>query len=253
MKVLSKSNIAFITSLHLHKFRQKYQKFIVEGYKSNIEFLKKQKYDLDMLVFSQEDVKMQLEKEVDVNEMSIVYCSPPEMKKISCLVNPSDVLGVYTIKETDVLNLSHLNGNMFILDNVQDPGNCGTIIRIADWFGFSTVIRVNNGADFYHPKVVQASMGSLNNVDLISIDDSNLLSELPFSIYALDMNGVPIVKSTLPAEAAYILGSEGQGVSQALMDMCKDTLSILGANGRTAESLNVAITAGIIAHHTALL
>lgn len=250
MKVLSKSNIAFITSLHLHKFRQKYQKFIVEGYKSNIEFLKKQKYELDMLVVSQEDVKVMIDKEVEVNEMSIVVCTKSEMKKISTLVNPSNVLGVYTIKETGPVSLPNLVGNIFILDNVQDPGNCGTIIRIADWFGFTTVLRVNNGADFYHPKVVQASMGSMNNVDIISIEDVSMLAELPHTVYALDMDGANIVETTLSKTAAYILGSEGQGISEGLLSICNGTLSIPGDCNRTAESLNVAITAGIIAHHT---
>lgn len=248
MQTLSKSNIQYIQSLHQNKYRYQYESFIVEGLKSNIEFLKRQKYETELIVCNDQRVNDILQFLPKVNNEKIRVCAEVFLKKISSLSTTTDVIGIYKMK----MDVVAIDKNIFVLDNVQDPGNAGTIIRIADWFGFGTVIRLHDGVDFYNPKLVQATMGSMNNVNLINLSFDEIC-KLDLPIFTLDMHGKNIKSLELPQVGIYVLGNEGHGLNDKWAAIETRQLAIPGHAKRVAESLNVAITAGIIANHVSLL
>ena len=167
------------------------------------------------------------------------------MAKISLLSTPSDILMVCEIDEKPV-NLE-LNNYILYLDDVQDPGNVGTIIRIADWFGISTVIASYGSADFYNSKVVMASMGSMCNVNLVVNEISNIKTELPdHSVIGTQMHGISVKDYEWPEKAVIVIGNEGKGISSTTQIMCDSVISVPGADNRIADSLNAAISAAII-------
>ena len=131
------------------------------------------------------------------------------------------------------------------LDDVQDPGNVGTIIRIADWFGIKTIIRSTGCADFYNPKVIQATMGSFLNVNLYSEEFENLDNCLHESVGAV-MHGKPINGFNWPDKTLLIMGNEGKGIKAPIHQKLDHLVSIQGAPNRVADSLNVSIASGIL-------
>ena len=242
--MISNSQIKNIRSLKLKKFRQKYYKFIVEGHKSCSEFLKSKRYNINSIFAHQE--WLDSNQNLLANTQCDIYnINPREMAKISLLSTPSDILMVCEMEEVPV-NLE-LNNNILYLDDVQDPGNVGTIIRIADWFGISTVIASTGSADFYNPKVVMASMGSMCNVNLLVNEISNLKVELPnHTIVGTEMQGISVKDYEWPEKSIIVIGNEGKGISSATRELCDSVISIPGTDNRIAESLNAAISAAII-------
>ena len=153
-------------------------------------------------------------------------------------------------REATILNseFSTLNSNLSLaLDGVQDPGNLGTIIRIADWFGIQTIFCSEDTADCYNPKVVQATMGSLAHVHIIYTDLEVLLQSAHCPIYGTLLDGQNIYQQQLSNEGIIVMGNEGNGISPAIRQLVTHKLLIPNYNtaGETAESLNVAIATAI--------
>lgn len=183
-----------------------------------------------------------------------------ELRKLSFLQHPQEVLAVFEIplnsqfsipnREATILNskFSTLNSNLSLaLDGVQDPGNLGTIIRIADWFGIQTIFCSEDTADCYNPKVVQATMGSLAHVHIIYIDLEAFLLSVDCPIYGTLLDGQNIYQQQLSTEGIIVMGNEGNGISPAIRQLVTHKLLIPNYNtsGETAESLNVAIATAI--------
>jgi len=183
-----------------------------------------------------------------------------ELRKLSFLQHPQEVLAVFEIplnsqfsipnREATILNskFSTLNSNLSLaLDGVQDPGNLGTIIRIADWFGIQTIFCSEDTADCYNPKVVQATMGSLAHVHIIYIDLEAFLQSVDCPIYGTLLDGQNIYQQQLSTEGIIVMGNEGNGISPAIRQLVTHKLLIPNYNtsGETAESLNVAIATAI--------
>jgi len=248
MQILSKNKLKYIRSLKTSKFRQKYNNFVVEGFKSIHEFLQTNTFEIECLVMTKEMANGFNSKTYNNLNLDFIEIGTDEdFVMISNLTTPSKMLAVFgrsTINCEQILTNSDV---VFYLDDVQDPGNVGTIIRIADWFGIKGVIRSKNAADFYSPKVVQASMGSFNKVKLATIGDIKEITAFGHQILALDMDGDNINNFQFPSKSILVLGNEGNGVGEELLHMCSKRISIPGSMDRIAESLNVAITAGIVA------
>lgn len=171
--------------------------------------------------------------------------SSEELKKISALKQPQQALAVFKIPFSAHAKLVDLKGNFtLVLDEVQDPGNLGTILRTADWFGFRQVICSTHTADVYNPKVVQASMGSLAHIQVSYEDLPQWLPKIPLPKLGMQLQGESIQSFNFGKEALLILGNEGQGIRsevQATLDK-QITIPRFG----NAESLNVAVAAAIL-------
>jgi TrmH family RNA methyltransferase len=177
--------------------------------------------------------------------------SEEELHKISFLQHPQEILAVFEIPPTINFKLLTLNFKLSLaLDGVQDPGNLGTIIRIADWFGISTIYCSLDTADAYNPKVVQATMGSLAHVQVIYTDLLELFRQLPpsYPVYGTLLDGENIYKQELTNEGIIVMGNEGNGISVMVESMVTDKLLIpsFPEGSVTSESLNVAVATAIV-------
>lgn len=178
-----------------------------------------------------------------------VVVTDDELRKVSYLQHPQQVMALFPIPDNQLSLPLDANELFLALDDVQDPGNLGTIIRIADWFGISTIFCSPNTADAYNPKVVQATMGSIARVKLIYTDLVQLFQNLPDTIpvYGTFLNGNNIYQEPLSKNGIIVMGNEGNGISPAVAAHINRRLLIPNyPEGRTtADSLNVAIATAI--------
>jgi TrmH family RNA methyltransferase len=244
--MISKNQIKYLKSLHLKKQRQKYNIFIAEGDKIAKELISSAKYSVQA-VYALNNWLMQ--NSTLLKNINTVYqLSERELQAISLLKTPNQVL-IVAEKLEERVNYSLISlSNVIYLDDVQDPGNMGTIIRIADWFGISTVIRSRKSADFYNPKLIQASMGSFLRVNLFTESFDVLHSGLKnHATLVADMNGENAFESEYTFPAIVVFGNEGLGVSENVISKANKIIRIPGADtSNRAESLNVAVSAGVI-------
>jgi TrmH family RNA methyltransferase len=238
--MISKSQISFIKSLHQKKIRKEQGLFIVEGLKSIQEFINSD-YVVDS-VYCTENLMPKLDN-LSRNIKS-VQITEPELSRISALSTPQSILAVVQIPKQTDLNLKKLEGSFLLaLDGVQDPGNLGTIIRTADWFGLNTILCSMDTADAYNPKVVQASMGSLSRVNIIYTDLGVLFSQINIPVYGALLDGKSIYETDFGQQGIVLLGNEGNGISKDLLEKINYPITI--PRYGKAESLNVAISASI--------
>ena len=233
---ISKNQLKLITSLSQKKYRQKHNLFIAEGVKVVREILNSS-FEV-VQVFATDDFS------ISVSDEKIVRISETDLKKISSLKTPNNVLGLFKIPEKKVI---HKNGLMVALDAINDPGNLGTIIRLCDWFGVSQIICSEKTVDCFNQKVVQASMGSLTRVNIEYLNLLEFLKNTNLPTFIADMNGENVYKSVLPKEAILIMGNEANGISKEIKGIAKKTISIpqFGDSQKT-ESLNVATATAIL-------
>ena len=238
--MLSKSQIRLLTSLQHKKFRKQIGLFIVEGLKSVSEFLQSS-YQVQQVV-GLPDMLAKLGK-IPHNIKSF-EASEADMQRISALTTQAGVLAVVSIPEEKPLdNLILKNRFTMVLDDVQDPGNLGTIIRTADWFGFKRIVCSIGTVDAYNPKTVQASMGSLARVRVHYMTLEPLLSRKDVPVYGAVLNGNSLYKTTFGTEGVVVLGNEGKGISKEVMECISVPVTIPKVGG--AESLNVALSAAL--------
>ena len=230
--MLSKNQIKWVHSLELKKNRKKEGLFVAEGPKVVGDLLRAG-YVARSIFSTTERPNAQL-------------ITDDELRKLSFLQHPQEVLAVFEIPHNS--SLFTLNSSLSLaLDGVQDPGNLGTIIRIADWFGIQTIYCSEDTADCYNPKVVQATMGSLAHVDLVYTDLEALLRQYDGPIYGTLLDGQNIYQQELSNEGIIVMGNEGNGISPAIRQLVTHKLLIPNYNpsSETAESLNVAIATAI--------
>ena len=240
--MISKNKIKYIRSLELKKNRNKEGKFVAEGFKVVDDLLALQPADL--IVATQE----WLHGKHLADQTEVIEVTEEELKKVSFLQHPQQVLAVFGQATSGdySINTNELN---LALDGVQDPGNLGTIIRIADWFGITHIYCSQDTADVYNPKVVQATMGSIARV---KVEYGNLLAlveSLPADVpvYGTLLDGDNIYQQQLENRGLIVMGNEGKGISPALAKKVNRRLLIPNfPEGRaTADSLNVAIATAI--------
>ena len=240
--MISKNKIKYIRSLELKKNRNKEGKFVAEGFKVVDDLLALQPADL--IVATGEWLRC---KHFGA-ETEVIEVTDEELKKVSFLQHPQQVLAVFK-KATSgdySINTSELS---LALDGVQDPGNLGTIIRIADWFGITHIYCSQDTADVYNPKVVQATMGSIARVKVEYGDLLGLVESLPADVpvYGTLLDGDNIYQQKLENRGLIVMGNEGKGISPELAKKVNHKLLIPNfPEGRaTADSLNVAIATAI--------
>ncbi|MEZ5023979.1 MAG: RNA methyltransferase [Chitinophagales bacterium] len=174
----------------------------------------------------------------------LVIITPSELKKISSLKTPHSVLAVFEMKKESLEKLHPDTKWGFAFENLQDPGNLGTILRTMDWLGINHIYCSNDSVDVYNPKVVQATMGAIGRVSVQYVDLNSFLSQQEVPIYAADMGGEPINKTKLK-KGIIVFGNEGNGLSKTITDRVNQIISI--PKYGKGESLNVAMSTGIIA------
>ncbi len=233
--MVGKSQIKLIRSLHQKKYRNQNRLFIVEGIKSVKEVLassiKPYKiFSTDSDVFANTDAQSVLVSEADLRQMST-------------LKNPSSALGVFHIPEVRKVDFEDW---IVVLDNVRDPGNLGTIIRLCDWFGIEHLICSDQTVDCYNPKVLQATMGSISRVNIVYSDIAVFLRDCPLSIYGTFMNGPSVYSQDLPKAGVLIMGNEANGISPEIEHLVSKKINIPQFGRKTAESLNVATATAIL-------
>lgn len=224
--VISKNKIKLIHSLETKKGREKAGLFVAEG--------PKVVNDLLYAGFTAENIFEDIE----------------DIKKISFLQHPQSMLGVFKLPRNEHYTEFSITQLVLALDGVQDPGNLGTIIRVADWFGIKDIFCSLDTADCWNPKVVQATMGSIARVQLHYVDLNKMVESLPadYPIYATLLDGENIYKQELSHHGMIVMGNEGKGISPLLRTKINRKLYIpnYSSNEDTAESLNVAIATSIV-------
>ena len=244
--MISKAKIKYIRSLELKKNRLADNVFVAEGPKVVGDLLRVMRARL--IVATQEWMSC---NESECHGAEIIEVSADELRKVSFLQTPQDVLAVFNMPDrNDTDNCEVPIGKLSLaLDGVQNPGNLGTIIRIADWFGITEIFCSNDTADAFNPKVVQATMGSIARVSIRYVNPSEMLSTLPdgFPVYGTFLDGEDIYQQTLSDEGLIIMGNEGNGISHEVGRLINRRLLIpnFSTSEDRAESLNVAIATAI--------
>lgn len=233
--MVSKNQIKLITSLQQKKFRQTHKLFLAEGVKV-IQELLVSNFVLENLFVTQD-----LFAEVSSNKKTLI--SEAELKKISCLATPNNCLALFKIPtERTILD----TGLIVALDDVRDPGNLGTIIRLCDWYGVKQLLCSDQTVDLYNPKVVQATMGSISRVTVSYVNLERHLSESKLPVFGTFMDGKNVYQQQLPQNGILVLGNEANGISKEIEKVITQKLAIprFGDTKQT-ESLNVAMATAI--------
>ena len=234
--MLTAHQIKVFQSLDKKKFREKHNLFLVEGNK-NISEIHKSRYKIKDL-FSINPTELSF---LGVN---VTQVNEKELKKISFLQNPKDSIAICELISSEKLKEK---GIQLLLDGIQDPGNLGTIIRLADWFGVEQSICSEDTVDCYNPKVIQASMGSFSRVNIVYENLEKTLSETSFPTYGTTMEGENLYDINFPECFNVILGNEGNGIRKEIMEKISNNISIPRFGKlQSTESLNVSIAASII-------
>lgn len=233
--MVSKNQIKLINSLQQKKYRKLHNLFIAEG-KKVIQELIDANFSLEHLFVTKENL---FDSRYDSE-----LISDTELKKISALTTANDCLAVFKIKEVSSNSSSGLE---LALDNIKDPGNMGTIIRLCDWFGISKIVCTEETVDIYNPKVVQATMGSLARVEVLYTNLTDYLKATDKDIFGTFMEGSNIYKTELPAKGIIVMGNEANGISAEIENLVTQKISIPRfGNLQQTESLNVATATAVI-------
>ncbi|MEP6803356.1 MAG: RNA methyltransferase [Flavobacterium sp.] len=234
--MVSKNQIKLISGLHQKKQRFANQLFFAEGVKV-IQELLLSNFELEHLYTTQNDFE-----EVQSSKRTMIY--EQDLKKISALSTPNSCLAVFKIPtENKIIN----SGLILALDDIRDPGNLGTILRLCDWFGIKQIICSKETVDIYNPKVVQATMGSIARVNVNYVDLKTFIAETNLPVFGTFMDGENVYQSNLPQSGIIIMGNEANGISEEIEKTVTSRLTIprFGELQKT-ESLNVATATAII-------
>lgn len=239
--MLSKAKIKLVQSLVHKKHRDTLGLFMVEGNKSVIELLRS-KIRVNSL-FATHEWLITHPVSIFANDTEVHEVTPQELKQLSSLTTPGQVLAVAVIPE-NVSSIQKSNGLILALDGIQDPGNLGTIIRIADWYGITHVVCSAQCADTYSPKTIQASMGSFLRVTILRIQLNEFLSECNLPVYGAVLNGKSTYEVNMPEHCVLVIGNEGSGISPDVLPFIKHPVSI--PKRGEAESLNAAVATAVL-------
>lgn len=237
---LSKNKIKFVKSLGQKKFRDQERLFLVEGPKIMEELLKSERVESLKEVFVTDSCSLDLPENIDIYSVS-----QPELDRISSLKSANQIIGVVSYFEVQELDLNESTMTL-MLDKINDPGNLGTIIRTADWFGHKQLICSEGSVDMYNPKVVQSSMGAIFRLNVLYRNLTKVISDFhqaDIEVYGADMEGEDAFNTGLPSKCGLVMGSESHGISEEIQSEIKRlTIPRFGET----ESLNVAMAAGIL-------
>lgn len=234
--MLSKNQQKIIQKLQQKKYRNELGLFVVEGKKGILEFVQagfKVEAIFATSLFSEQ-----------LNKLPLTLISKEELSKISTLKNPDEGVAIFhQPKHKGILQ----EGVILALDNIQDPGNLGTLIRLCDWFGIETLLCSEQTVDCYNPKVVQASMGSLSRVEVHYLPLAGFLVTCALPVYVATLEGENLYTASFPEDCIIVLGNEANGVSPEVAALANGAITIPRFGKlQQAESLNVAMAGAII-------
>ncbi len=233
--MVGKSQLKRIRSLQQKKYRNELGLFFVEGKKTVHELLNAKVMPFEIYTTSLDDFVLKDEKYFQI--------TPQELKQISQLKNPNGVLGVfYMPKLQKVIEEDWV----LVLDDVRDPGNLGTIIRLCDWFGIKSLVCSEQTVDCYNPKVLQATMGSIARVAIHYTNIEEYLNNTSLPVFGAFMNGAPVYNMKIPKAGVLVMGNEGNGISHEIEKCVHEKISIPQYGNQTTESLNVATATAIL-------
>jgi len=243
--MISKNHVKHIQTLHSKKHRDEHAMFIIEGTKIVSEFLNSDTYQilevLGVANFIASNLELLESKNIPFSEIT-----EDELKKISTQQSPNQVLALVKMHGPALKNQTKLIDSCLYLDDIRDPGNLGTIIRIADWFGINQVFCSKQCTELYNPKTLQATMGAVLRVNVEYTDFENLLlknKSLP--VYGAVLNGENIYQTELK-NGIIVIGNEANGISEAILKQITLPITIPSASINGSESLNAANACAII-------
>ena len=238
--MLTKNNTKFIKSLQLKKFRQKEELFIVEGAKNTLELLNSS-YKLKYLIVSEAFLN-KFSSEIESAKIKPIIVKEKELSALGSFKTNTDALAVAHEMEYPTYKSK---GFDLVLDDIRDPGNLGTIIRLADWYGIQNLICSETTAEFYNPKVISASMGSFFRINLYRTNLTKFLSENKSrKIYGALLEGENVHKVEFAKDGLLLIGNESHGINSDLIPLISDKITIPRIG--EAESLNAAMATAII-------
>lgn len=236
--MISKAAIRYVKSLQDKKQRQEYSQFIVEGEKSITELLKS-RFNVVAIYALQEWLDTVT---IDFKGVKVEDVSYEELKQISSHQSPQKVLAIVDMPEP--LPLSADAGYLLALDEIQDPGNLGTIIRIADWYGIKHIVCSKGCTDHYNPKCINSTMGSFLRVNVVYADIAETATNLQLPLMVAVLDGKNIHEGGLPEKGILVIGNEGHGINSAIINASDVRLTI--PRFGDAESLNAAVSTAIL-------
>lgn len=241
--MLIKSKIKYIQSLSQKKLRDEQGVFVAEGPKIISELLSTSNVEVQQLFA----VKCWIEQNQTKNKVPIHEISQSQLAQISSLSTPNQVVGIFHKPRFPAP--THFEGKItLLLDAIQDPGNMGSIIRCADWFGVELVVCSKDCADVFNPKTVQSTMGSISRVQVLYEDLHQFIkSKATIPVYAATLEGIPITNTDRLQQGFILIGNESKGIKPELLSLSTKRITIprLGK----AESLNAAVATGIVLSH----
>ncbi|WP_425392397.1 TrmH family RNA methyltransferase [Ekhidna sp.] len=239
--MLSRKEQKFIKSLKVKKYRVREKRFLVEGAK-NVRELLHSDFEIEMVIGTEEYFSLNLETGNHRNEI----VKADLLAQLGTFKTNEDALAVAKTKQWNLEDIV-ADDHLFVLDGVSDPGNVGTIIRTLDWFGFSQLVCSLDCAEFYHPKVINSTMGSFTRVKVIPTDLKPFFDQNKQHVYSAEMDGESLSGIQINEPSVIVMGSESHGVSEITQKHVDQKITIPRHGG--AESLNVGIATGIIAGH----
>ncbi len=240
--MLTRNQIKFYSSLQHKKYRLLNNLFVAEGRK-----LVQEAVNSNFNIHSILATNTCLEETTFLNSPNIIEVTQSNLNKISSMSSPADTMAIIEIINHDIPQININQELTIVLDNINDPGNLGTIIRLADWFGIKNIVCSENTVDLYNPKVVQSSMGAIFRTKIYYTNLYDFLQNIDnIKIYGTFMKGENIYKQATDKHAVIILGSESHGISAELHKFVHKKIMIPAFNNSNMESLNVATAAAII-------
>lgn len=235
-----------VVTLSQKKFRQKYNIFLVEGDKMVESLQLFPDWSIYTIIASELFLdSVELDSMKWLERHRVVLASDSEMAKMSNMSTPPGIMAL-VYQRAWVTHPSDAKGLFFCLDGIRDPGNLGTIIRIADWFGFRGVLCTPDCVDVYNPKTIQSTMGSVFKIPVWYMEKGEMWENFSgFNWVAADAGGDPLHEYTWDSASVIVIGSESHGISAYFMDRISNKVSIPGAPGRFAESLNAGVAAAV--------
>jgi len=240
--MVSKANIKYIRSLEMKKFRNEHKTFIAEGNKLVADMLPY--FECELIIAKSSWMATQ----GNIPAKELLVAEDEDIRKASLLKSPQDVIAVFRQPHYLLDEINAQTNLVLVLDGIQDPGNLGTIIRLADWFGIEHIICSLDTVDVFNPKAVQATMGALSHVKVHYTDLAGFLSQQKATVFGTYLNGENLYAKDLGNTGFIIMGSEGSGIRPEITPYVNEKLYIPNypANSETTESLNVAIATAII-------
>lgn len=241
--MFSKQQQKYVQSLQIKKYRQEHQRFLVEGTKSVQELLKSD-LETELLLCTP---KFFLENEKKLKKISVEQISQSELEKLGTLQSNDAALAVVKMRENAPF-VVETNEFALVLDDIRDPGNLGTILRIADWYGIKKIICSDTTVDFYNPKVVSASMGSFSRILVyyseISVYFENIVKKNKIEIIGTFLNSENVHRFDFPSSGYIVLGNESNGIGAEVEKLITKKITI--PRYGDAESLNVGIATAVV-------